>query len=1053
MAETGNKAKLMVVFCLGFFSLLAQLLLFRDFLSVFEGNELSVGLFFCTWLLWVALGALPARNQKLSGALFPNWFELLVLLYIPAFLLQDYLLLNSRLLAGVSAFEVFPLGKIVPLVFLLNAPVSLITGFLFVGACRWLEGSTLPPARVYIFESLGSFLGAIAGTVLLGLGTGSRSVFTVAALVISGMLFLYLLRSWKTVRHIKLKFVVNLVPLALAVIFLAGGYSVKWQEYDNRLKWEQILPDSKYLGSFNTMQAKYRYGQYGDQFVVSVWDSICETVPNLQSAAETAALCLAQNPNPKRIIVISPGAFSLCRVFAELPGVEQVAWVSPDPEFPARMLDSMPEKFKKNMHKIMLFKGDIRNFTGCCDKTFDLVIFDLPNPASLVMNRYFTLESFQMAKNIMHHEGVMVVRFPGGENFMGPELSYFGASLLVTLKAVFPEIALKPGDSSWFFATDKKEQLTESPKLMAQRLAKTPGLETYFPAQGIYSMYPAERISFQMGKYREVIEHNSPESLLNTDNSPKCFLYTLLLTMKQLGGVNIGVGRMKLALNLVFPLILALILGYVFLRGTYGVFRRKNNDKSSYSPFDLGFFVLASSIVGMVVNILLIFRYQVQFGSIFLTFGIITSLFMLGLFTGGGLMDVMLCCKGERSWQLPVVTAFYAGFLGIVAVAPGGGSFVVFGFYFFFTGVFSGVYLPDAAFYYQRNGTQLAAAGSSLEFCDHIGGAIGGLLGAIVLLPLIGVNMSVFLAVATLIAIIVHAVIMKREAGAGEGRLKIIHVVNYLFALGAVGLMVFYLFSGTTPATPKLQSVKPEATVAAPPASPGTEEPPVAAISRDEESEFADEPEKPEPEKKVAVKKEKSVPRETDALLRAGEVAKIEHTDVDGKNVEYRKITGKDGKLAAYIFSSADFASNVHGFRGPISALIRCNPKGIIEDFEVVKFKEDKKYFDRVMKKREQFLGKNIFHPGAKDKFDAVSGATHSSNGLIRTLRKSGRAFAAKVLKLVPPPVKAVPKTKPVIKPAAKPRNVNIEQIKKLIKSGKLSDKKAWYYRPKQDLD
>ena len=50
-----------VIVATGFFALAAQTLLFRVFLSVFEGNELGIAVFFGSWLLWVAVGALCAR--------------------------------------------------------------------------------------------------------------------------------------------------------------------------------------------------------------------------------------------------------------------------------------------------------------------------------------------------------------------------------------------------------------------------------------------------------------------------------------------------------------------------------------------------------------------------------------------------------------------------------------------------------------------------------------------------------------------------------------------------------------------------------------------------------------------------------------------------------------------------------------------------------------------------------------------------------------------------------------------------------------------------------
>ena len=78
-----------VVFGLGFFALVAQTLLFRDFLTAFEGSELGVGSFFGSWLLWVGLGAVAGRVAagRLPG--LAERLELTAMLYLPAFLLQQ----------------------------------------------------------------------------------------------------------------------------------------------------------------------------------------------------------------------------------------------------------------------------------------------------------------------------------------------------------------------------------------------------------------------------------------------------------------------------------------------------------------------------------------------------------------------------------------------------------------------------------------------------------------------------------------------------------------------------------------------------------------------------------------------------------------------------------------------------------------------------------------------------------------------------------------------------------------------------------------------------
>ncbi|HID23497.1 MAG TPA: hypothetical protein EYP14_14020, partial [Planctomycetaceae bacterium] len=180
---------------LGFFSLIAQTLLFRDFLTAFEGNELGIGSFFASWLLWVGLGAVGGRwaAQRLSG--LTERFALTALLYLPAFALQHELLLSARSLSGVAAYEVFPFGRMFAVSLIVNAPISFTTGLLFTLACRWAasrspgvkgsEGETidaagLPVARVYILETFGSFIGGLLVTVWLARGLPAERIALVA---------------------------------------------------------------------------------------------------------------------------------------------------------------------------------------------------------------------------------------------------------------------------------------------------------------------------------------------------------------------------------------------------------------------------------------------------------------------------------------------------------------------------------------------------------------------------------------------------------------------------------------------------------------------------------------------------------------------------------------------------------------------------------------------------------------------------------------------------------------------------------------------------------
>ncbi len=46
-----------LIFSFGLFSIAAQTLLFRQFITTFEGNDIGIGVFFASWLLWVVRSA------------------------------------------------------------------------------------------------------------------------------------------------------------------------------------------------------------------------------------------------------------------------------------------------------------------------------------------------------------------------------------------------------------------------------------------------------------------------------------------------------------------------------------------------------------------------------------------------------------------------------------------------------------------------------------------------------------------------------------------------------------------------------------------------------------------------------------------------------------------------------------------------------------------------------------------------------------------------------------------------------------------------------------
>jgi spermidine synthase len=444
----------LLVFSYGLFTIAAQTLLFREFITTFEGNDISVGIFFGSWFLWVGLGAiLVYRATAFAAALLRN-IELLFLSYLPAFVLQLILILHARELAGVESYALLPVRTILLLSIVLNAPVSIITGTIFPLACRWVrqEGG-LAVSRVYILEATGSFIGGLGVTVLLGVGVTLAKLLFVLALIVS--LSVSFVRLAKSRQYPRLRLrarLAFLLPLCFLLCVVLGA-DEPLMRYVRVLKWTKLLPARGLIGSFQTAQAEYLYGVYQGQWVALREGTTCEALPDRESAGWIAAIGLCQNPDAQRILVIGSG-LGLCRELLQLPQIEHLTWTHCDSEYVQKLERFMPTEFRISDERFHKLAGDVRPLLADRKQYYDLVILNLPDATSSVLNRYYTLEFYRQVKESLRTNGALAVRVAGGENIMGTELINLGASTKLTLEKAFSQLALVPGEDTWFIASD-----------------------------------------------------------------------------------------------------------------------------------------------------------------------------------------------------------------------------------------------------------------------------------------------------------------------------------------------------------------------------------------------------------------------------------------------------------------------------------------------------------------------------------------------------------------------------------------------------------------------
>jgi len=153
-------------FLLGFISIMAQLVLLRDFIMSFHGNELVIGMFLAIWMMLTAMGSRAGYGYQVRIA--PRvLYRLLVLMGALPLLIHILLILVNRFLflpgyqPGIIDFATS--------MALLTALFTLVSGFLF-GFVSKSQGTGRSRAFHYRIDAFGSLAaGVLFGLVLVQL--------------------------------------------------------------------------------------------------------------------------------------------------------------------------------------------------------------------------------------------------------------------------------------------------------------------------------------------------------------------------------------------------------------------------------------------------------------------------------------------------------------------------------------------------------------------------------------------------------------------------------------------------------------------------------------------------------------------------------------------------------------------------------------------------------------------------------------------------------------------------------------------------------------------
>ncbi len=421
---SGFSPQLFAVLMLGVVSQIAQVLLLRELLMVFHGNELAVGIILSAWLAWVGTGSrlgafLVERIERPVGLLFLSAVAML-----PGLPGTIVLIRSLRGFFDVLPGAQLSLDEMVLSSFLVMAPVCLLLGSQFVYLSRaWREADraedTSGAGKTYVGEALGNMTGGILFTFFL---VHRLNPFQTATFAAAGMLvaFAFLVRRGETAWMRRLG---GRLPAFLAMVTaMAGFQGAAWLErldrHAHEVLWRHITPHHELValhqskhGAVAVLRREDQYSFFQSGHLVFTSAGPDTPLPELeeQDAVTFAHLSMVQHKDPRQVLLIGGGLRGVPAEIAKHPvqsldiiELDEVLTRAAGPFVPPHTFDVLRDP------RIRLIHTDARLFVKGAPKRYDLILVDAPDPTTAVLNRYYTREFFQEARRLLKPGGVLV---------------------------------------------------------------------------------------------------------------------------------------------------------------------------------------------------------------------------------------------------------------------------------------------------------------------------------------------------------------------------------------------------------------------------------------------------------------------------------------------------------------------------------------------------------------------------------------------------------------------------------------------------------------------
>ena len=736
---------------MGLSSIVAQIVLLRELLTSFLGNELTLGIILANWLILVAIGAVIIGKTVEKVERKIEVFAFFQLLFSVALPFAIYLSRIFKNILLTTPGEALGFAPIFYSSFLILLPVTLPQGALFTCGCnlysQYIKKDVSSIGMVYVFESIGSIIGGLLMTFLLLQYLNSFEIAFIISLA-NTLISTLLLWSNDPSPFLRIRNLPRGLSIVLAILFayiLLTPLSKEIHLSSIHSQWRNL----NVIHNENSIYGNIVVAKRGEQFTFFTdgVPSITTPVPDIASIEDFVHFSMLFHEKPESVLILSGGAGGMIHEILKYP-VIRVDYVELDP-----LLLKLIKKFSTSLtqfelsdKRVKIHYTDGRFYVKRTQDRFDMIFIGLSAPQQLQTNRLFSSEFFYIVKEKMNPGGIIVLSLPGSMTYVSPELRDLNGCILDTLKSVYRYVRVIPGDVNLYLASDYEKLETLTAGEMIQRLEGRKIRTSLFTKSYIEYRLHERWLKWFLQSMEGRRVH------INSDFRPiGVFLslsYWNALFSPYLTGIFKWFEGLRLSIMTVGMAIFTFAITAIFMK------------KPSLSRQSITYAIFTTGLVGMIFNLAVIFTFQTFYGYLYQQIGLLIAIFMLGVALSSLFItqrldrikrDSLLFLKIEIvvilfSFLFPFVFSIPSQYLDKKAVSLL--IYPVFLIMSFFSGAWIGLQFPLASKIYlgtPTKGETLGHTAGLLYGADLLGGFFGGLFGGILLLPILGLKESCFM--------------------------------------------------------------------------------------------------------------------------------------------------------------------------------------------------------------------------------------------------------------------------------------------------------------------